>query len=156
MALRGKSRGRGTRGGQRGMSLVEILVAMAIGLIGMLVITQAYIATDKFNRSTLGESGAQTNGTVALFTLARDIRMAGYGMSNAAAFGCGKVNWYYDPDYSTNLGGTLPDIILAPVYITVTPGQPDQIAGGPADPGHALRDHAGRLVRAERGRHRGL
>ena len=112
---------------QRGMSLVEVLVAVAIGMIGILIITQAYIATDNFNRSTLGASSAQTNGTIALFTIERDVRMAGYGMSNTAAYGCGKINWYYDPDYSANLGGTLPDITLAPVSITTTPGQPDQI-----------------------------
>ena len=128
MALDKKSFGNAIRAKQRGMSLVEVLVAVAIGLIGMLVITQAYLATDKFNRSTMGENGAQTNGAIALYTVARDMRMAGYGISDTAAFGCGKINWYYDPNYSQNLpGGTLPDIILAPVYITVTPGQPDQI-----------------------------
>ena len=128
MALEETSSGSAARAKQRGMSLVEVLVAVAIGLIGMLVITQAYLATDKFNRSTMGENGAQTNGAIALYTIARDLRMSGYGISDTAAFGCGKINWYYDPNYSQNLpGGTLPDIILAPVYITVTPGQPDQI-----------------------------
>ena len=119
--------GDAARAKQRGMSLVEVLVAVAIGLIGMLVITQAYLATDRFNRSTLGENGAQTNGAIALYTIARDLRMAGYGISDTAAFGCGKINWYYDPNYSANLGGSLPDITLAPVYITVTPGKPDEI-----------------------------
>ena len=127
MALEETSSGSAARAKQRGMSLVEVLVAVAIGLIGMLVITQAYLATDKFNRSTMGENGAQTNGAIALYTIARDLRMSGYGISDTAAFGCGKIKWYYDPNFSISAGGTLPDIILAPVYITVTPGQPDQI-----------------------------
>ena len=127
MALARKILGDVARIRQRGMSLVEVLVAMAIGLIGMLVITQAYLATDKFNRSTMGDNGAQTNGAIALYSLARDVRVAGYGISSTAAFGCGKINWYYSPEYSQNLGGSLPDITLAPVYITTTAGQPDQV-----------------------------
>ena len=127
MALGTKFSADAVRAKQRGMSLVEVLVAVAIGLIGMLVITQAYLASEKFNRSTLGENGAQTNGAIALYTIARDVRMSGYGISDSALLGCGTINWYYDPNYSQNLGGTLPDITLAPVYITVTPGQPDQI-----------------------------
>ncbi len=112
---------------QRGMSLVEILVAVAIGLIGILIITQAYITSDNFNRTTLGEGGAQTNGTIALFTLERELRMAGYGIANSAALGCGNINYYRGGQYSANLGGPLPNIQVAPVVIATTPGAPDQV-----------------------------
>ena len=113
---------------QLGMSLVEVLVAVAIGLIGILIITEAYLTSDKFNRSTMGEGGAQTNGTIALFTIERDVRQAGYGIADSRAFGCGTINYYVDPNYSANLGGTLPNVSLAPVLITTTAGQPDQIS----------------------------
>ena len=110
---------------QLGMTMVEILVAVMIGLIGILIITQAYITGDRFNRSTLGEGGAQTNGLLALYSVERDMRVAGYGISNTAAMGCNQIYWYYDPNYSSNIGGgTLPNITLAPVLIgkdTVAP-----------------------------------
>lgn len=115
---------------QRGMSLVEVLVAVVIGLVGILIITQAYITSDNFNRSTLGEGGAQTNGLFALYLVERDVRMAGYGLNSSGLLGCGNLYWYYDPQYSSNIkGGTLPNVTLAPVVITVsgTPSTPDQI-----------------------------
>lgn len=126
-SLHRRARQRVLRAVQRGMSLVEVLVAVAIGMIGILVITQAYITSDNFNRATLGEGGAQTNGTIALFTVEREIRMAGYGLNNTNLLGCGAVNWYYNGDYAQSMGGTLPNIIIAPVSITVTPGEPDRI-----------------------------
>ena len=112
---------------QFGMSLVEVLVAVGIGLIGILIITQAYLTSDKFNRSTMGEGGAQTNGTIALHTIQRDVRHAGYGIADSRAFVCGNLRYYVQPNYSANLGGTLPNIGLAPVAIATTAGQPDQI-----------------------------
>lgn len=116
---------------QLGLSLVEVMVAVVIGLIGILIITQAYITSDNFNRSTLGEGGAQMNGLVALYSMERDVRMAGWGINNSGALGCGNIFWYYDPSYSSNIGGgTLPNITLAPVVITVdtvTPANPDRI-----------------------------
>ena len=115
------------RRAQRGMSLIEVLVAVAIGMIGILIMSQAYLTSDQFNKATLGAGGAQTNGNVALFTLEREIRMAGYGMNNAAALACGNINWYYNGQYSGNLGGSLPNVELAPVVIKTTPGAPDQI-----------------------------
>src|SRR5512135_3227107 len=114
------------RNRQLGMSLVEVVVAVAIGLIGILIITQAYLTSDRFNRSTMGEGSAQTNGTIALFTIEREVRQAGYGIADSRSLGC-TINWYYDPNYSANLGGTLPNLTLAPVVITQTPGAPDAI-----------------------------
>jgi type IV pilus assembly protein PilW len=119
---------RAMRNKQLGMSLVEVLVAVAIGLIGILIITEAYLTSDKFNRSTMGEGGAQTNGTIALYTIERDVRQAGYGIADSRAFGCGTISYYVDPNYSANLGGPLPNVSLAPVLITTTAGQPDQIS----------------------------
>lgn len=120
------------RARQLGMSLVELLVAVAIGLVGILIITQAYLVGDNFNRATLGEGGAQTNGLISLYTIERDARNAGYGFNNSAALGCGNLYWYYDPNYSSNIGGgTLPNITLAPFVIThdtVTPANPDKIS----------------------------
>lgn len=120
------------RARELGMSLVELLVAVAIGLIGILIITQAYLVGDNFNKATLGEGGAQTNGLISLYTMERDARNAGYGFNNSAALGCGNIFWYYDPSYSSNIGGgTLPNITLAPFVIThdsVTPANPDKIS----------------------------
>src|SRR5690606_30156878 len=90
----------GMRARQLGMSLVEVMVAVLIGMIGVLIITHVYITSDNFNRSTLGEGGAQTNGLIALYTIERDLRMGGYGIANTDALGCGNIYWYYDPDYS--------------------------------------------------------
>ncbi|MGE5823072.1 MAG: PilW family protein [Bacteroidota bacterium] len=115
------------RARQLGMSLVEVLVAVAIGLIGILIITQAYLTGDKFNRSTMGEGGAQTSGTIALFNIERDVRQAGYGIADSRAFGCGSIDYYVNSQYSANLGGPLPNINFAPIAITTTAGQPDQI-----------------------------
>ncbi len=116
------------RAAERGMSLIEVLVAVAIGLIGILIMTQAYLTSDEFNRATLGAGGAQTNGNVALFTLEREVRMAGYGINHAGALACGNINYYYDPDYSSNLpGGTLPNITLAPVVIAHVAGAPPTV-----------------------------
>jgi len=115
---------------EAGLSLVEILVAVAIGMIGILIITQAYLTGENFNRSTLGEGGAQTNGLVALYLVERDARNAGYGFNNEAALGCGDIYWYLNGNYSGNAGGTLPNIRLAPIVIehdSVTPSNPDRI-----------------------------
>ena len=104
---------------QSGMTLVEVLVAVAIGMIGIVIITQAYLTGDRFNRSTLGESGAQTNGLISLYTIERDVRNSGYGIADSAALGCGEIYWYFDPNYSSNIqpGSTLPKISLAPILI---------------------------------------
>jgi type IV pilus assembly protein PilW len=110
-----------------GMSLMEILIAMAIGLIGIVVITQTYLVNESYKRSTTSAGGAQTNGALALFSIERDARMSGWGVSWSAPLGCSGVRWHYNGDYSNPPGGGLPALTLAPVLITDGGAGPDTI-----------------------------
>ncbi len=65
---------------QSGFSLIELMVALVIGLIATLVITQVFSAFEGQKRTTTGTADAQTNGSIALFTMQRDIQMAGFGL----------------------------------------------------------------------------
>lgn len=103
-----------------GMSLMEILVAMAIGLIGIVVITQTYLVNENYKRSTTSAGGAQTNGALALYTIERDARMGGWGFAWSAALGCNGLSWYYNGDYSPPTATTLP--LLQPVPVSITDG----------------------------------
>jgi len=110
-----------------GMSLMEILIAMAIGLIGIVVITQTYLVNENYKRSTTSAGGAQTNGALALFTIERDVRMSGWGVNWSSVLGCGGVRWHYNGDYSNPPGGPLPALTPAPVLITDGGAGPDTI-----------------------------
>lgn len=124
---------------ERGMSLIELMVGMLIGLIGIVIITHLYVTNEQYKRSTTGSGTAQVNGAIALYTLERDVRMAGYGVNHSGALGCSTtvpggspIQYYYEGKGYSNppLGGsTLPPLVLAPVVITqptVLPG-PDMI-----------------------------
>jgi len=75
-----------------GFSLVELMVGMVIGLLGVLVIMQVFTASESQKRTTSGGADAQMNGAIALYTVTRDISMAGYGLTSAQSgfdyFGC--------------------------------------------------------------------
>jgi type IV pilus assembly protein PilW len=70
-----------------GFSLVEIMVGMVIGLLGIIIITQIFALAEGQKRTTTSGSDAQTNGNIALYTIERDVRQAGYGLS-LDALGC--------------------------------------------------------------------
>ncbi len=65
---------------QAGFSLIEIMVALVIGLLTTLVIMQVFTVFEGQKRSTTGSADAQTSGTVALYMIGRDLQMAGYGL----------------------------------------------------------------------------
>jgi len=112
-----------------GLTLLEILVAMMIGLIGIVVITQTYIVNENYKRSTTSAGSAQTNGSLALYSIERDIRMSGWGIALQSALGCTSLRWYYNGAYSNPplAGGTLPALSVAPVVITDGGAGPDTI-----------------------------
>lgn len=63
---------------QRGLSLVELLVAMAIGLLVTLVVTEAYVNATSTQRSQNDKSRVQETMRFALDTLMYAVRKAGY------------------------------------------------------------------------------
>jgi type IV pilus assembly protein PilW len=65
---------------QIGLSLVEIMVGMVIGLLTTLVIMQVFSLFEGQRRTTTGTADAQTNGSIALFNIQRDVQMAGFGL----------------------------------------------------------------------------
>ncbi len=76
-----------------GFSLVEIMVAVAIALIGIVVIFQVLQIWEERKRTTSSGSDAQITGSIAIFNLDRDIKQAGYGIGMATNMGC-LVNAY--------------------------------------------------------------
>lgn len=71
-----------------GYSLVEIMVGMTIGLLGLLVIAQVLSVSQDSNRTTNSGGTAQQNGALALLAIERDIRQSGYGMNVSQNLGC--------------------------------------------------------------------
>ena len=115
---------------QGGFSLVEILVGVAVGLVGILAISQAFSTNESIKRSTSGVGMSQANGAVAMYTLERDIRMGGYGFAQKDALNCSSlasIQWFNNGLYSSTAGGTLAAIKMAPVEII------DGTAGGTPD-----------------------
>ena len=120
-----------------GMSLIELMVGMLIGLIGIIIITHLYLTNEEYKRSTTGAGTAQVNGAVGLYIMERDVRMAGFGFNNSAALGCScvgagcsPVQYYYNGTYSSPPGpggGALPPLTFAPILITQGVNAPDSL-----------------------------
>ncbi len=73
---------------QRGFSLVEIMVAAAIALIGIVVIFQVLAVWEERKRTASSGSDAQIAGTIAMYNLDRDVRQGGFGFGLSSYLGC--------------------------------------------------------------------
>lgn len=113
------------RGRSRGLSLVELLVASAIGIIASLAIFQVFAVFEGQKRTTTSGGEAQTSGTLALYTLERDVRQGGYGINTPDLVGCALQGW----DEQTSLA--LAPSTLVPAFITPGLGSTPGVAGAP-------------------------
>jgi len=109
---------------QQGFSLVEILVGIVIGMVGLLVIFKTVAIWDNHTRSTVSGGDAQVAGTLAMFNLERDIKQAGMGFGRAASgvMGCTVTG------VDTSGGGRNLSFPLRPIDLTVdATGGPDTL-----------------------------
>lgn len=72
----------------QGFSLVEVMVAMVIGLLGMIIMMQVYSTFEGQKRTTSGGDDAQNAGAIAMYGLQRDVMQSGWGISNLNVIGC--------------------------------------------------------------------
>jgi len=115
------------------MTMIELLVAMAIGVIVTLAVSQLLYTTENFKRSTTSTNDADQTGAYAVHALDRALRSAGSGIAQSAAsssqagvLGC-RLNagsflprtTAYPAPFATNfLGGAAPTALrVAPVLI---------------------------------------
>jgi type IV pilus assembly protein PilW len=105
--------------GQRGVTLIELMVGMLIGMLAILVISQVLLVSEGQKRTTTSGADAQVNGALSLFTIQRDIQAAGYGFtSSPGIIGC---------PLSARYNGAAPvgfPATLAPVFITPEAARP--------------------------------
>lgn len=104
---------------QHGISLLETMVGLALGLLITLVITQVWGNFESQKQRTVSGSSAHENGLLALTELEQDLRSAGAGLTDSAAFDCRNTYSYYE-NGSTNIS-PLPayagQMSMAPVQI---------------------------------------
>jgi len=113
------------RGTSRGLSLVELLVAAAIGIIASLAIFQVFAVFEGQKRTTTSGGEAQTSGTLSLYTIERDLRQAGYGFNTPDLVGCTLQGW------DQQVGAALTPAPFVPALITQGAGSSTGVAGSP-------------------------
>lgn len=105
----------------KGFTLVELLVAVVIGLIGSVIIFQVFSTFEAQKRATTTGGDTQVNLAIATNTLERAGRHAGYGINFKSHMGCDVVLWKQDsrPAVAPALpdAGSLTTVKLVPVNI---------------------------------------
>ncbi len=77
-----------SRGSAAGFSLVELMVAMVIGLLGIVVMMQMFSVFEEQKRTTTSGDDAISSGSIALNGLVRDIQQSGWGIAHLHVLGC--------------------------------------------------------------------
>ena len=90
-----------------GFSLVEVMVAIAIGMLGIIVMMNVFSMFEGQKRTTTGGDDAISSGAVSLYGLQRNIQQSGWGFNAKEILGCSVTGL-------TSGGGALP---LVPVTI---------------------------------------
>ena len=116
---------------ERGFSLVELMVALAISLVVILAVTQIFVSSEGQRRTTGAGVDAQTAAAIGLYSIERDIGSAGYAINSSNIRGCSTFYSYYDSDGNgPTPGAPVPDMSAFPVRImdnVVADGGSDRI-----------------------------
>jgi type IV pilus assembly protein PilW len=102
----------------RGFSMVELMVAMVISLIGVIIIFQVFETSEGVRRTATSGGDAQQNGAVALYFMERDLRNAGMGVNDTIYAGMCNMIGSDSSRTTPNFPPLGNPMILAPAVIT--------------------------------------
>ncbi len=88
----------------RGFSLVELLVAVVIGLIGSIIIFQVYSVFEGQKRSIASGGDASSSLVIAANSVEQAGRHAGYGLNFTSHLGCTAAGWYEQANAAADSG----------------------------------------------------
>jgi len=77
-----------TRRTSAGLSMIEILVGIVVGMLAIVIVMQVLKVSEGARRTTTGGADAQTTGAIALSLLQQDIQQAGNGFMDQNTLGC--------------------------------------------------------------------
>lgn len=106
---------------QRGLSLVELMVGLFVGLLVILSASGTVMFFEAGKRTSAGTANALENATLALYSIERDARMAGLGFVTDNLLACTAINIFYNGVAKAD--GTA----LAPLVIVGGEGSSDTI-----------------------------
>ena len=96
---------------QGGFNLVDLMIGVVISMFAMLAVAVVFRDFGKTRNTEVQAIESQSNGTMALYLIERDLGQAGYAMMRLQ--NCPFINWYYNgtgyyntPYGTTNLPGT--------------------------------------------------
>ncbi|HEY8117794.1 MAG TPA: PilW family protein [Methylophilaceae bacterium] len=101
----------------QGFGLIEMLVGVAIGLLGLLAVAQVVVTFNQHRTTAAQVLEAQGNGAMALYLLERDVDQAGFGMFNIQ--GCSVIQWCKS---ATGGGSCALQTALSTQPVTITDG----------------------------------
>jgi type IV pilus assembly protein PilW len=117
------------RGGAAGFSVVELMVAVTIGMLAIMFATRLIVGAEQNKSVALGGSDQMQNGMLALFSINEDAAQAGWGLNDNLVAGCNTI-------FSDTAGyalasadrGGVAVTPLAPVVIENNPNGSDRIS----------------------------
>ena len=106
---------------QRGISLIELMVGVVIGLIAVLVIYQTFAVAEGVKRQTISAGDAQKTGMIATYLLGAELSSAGSGiMLNQDDLATCIDDTATYPDPNVRVART-----MRPFSVMITPGADD-------------------------------
>jgi len=102
-----------TSGSLRGFSLIELMIGLTLGIVGMLIVAQVLSVSGGYQATIAAAGEAQSVGNLSLYTMERDLKQAGFGIASPNLLGC-QLSGYDSTRPTTPIAQRLYPVAITP------------------------------------------